>query len=166
MGTSGRLLLLVHGAHSPWNSFPLAPSPQHSPPSGVANGAIYGGKAWQMQESSAKSLDAFSPQHCQQWHLVAWLAPLSALKGWGALARAWPELCEALVGHSLSLNSHQKPSLTTHPFTLKGEGDKDRILSKHTPHILSVLCPAPRLAQLSLSRPVLRRDSLASSFPN
>lgn len=134
MGTSGRLLLLVHGAHSPWNSFPLAPSPQRSPLSGVANGAIYGGKAWQMQESSAKSLDAFSPQHCQQWHLAAWLAPLSALKGWGALARAWPELCEALVGQSVS---KQPPKILSHysPFhSQRGRGQRQDFVQTHSPY--------------------------------
>lgn len=136
-----------------------APSLQHSPLSRVAHGAVYGGKAWQMQESSAKSLDAFSPQHCQQWHLVAWPAPHG---GWGG-----PGLNSVRVWWvSLSLNSHQKRSLPIHPFILKGEEDKDRILSKHTPHTLSVLCPAPHLAQRSLRRPVLSWDSLAPAFPN
>ena len=66
-----------------WSSFPLASSSQHPPLSGVVHGAIYGGKAWQMQDPSAKSLDAFYHQCCQQWHLVALLASCSALMGGG-----------------------------------------------------------------------------------
>lgn len=160
MGTSGRLLFLVHGTHSPW-PLPLSTAPSLEWQTGPFMGEKLGRCKSQVPRVWMPFLlsTASSGIWLHGWLLSQhsrdggpWLGPgLNSVRLW------WV---------SLSLNSHQKPSLTTHPFTLKGEEDKDRVLSKHTPHLLSVLCPAPRLAQLSLSRPVLRRDSLASSFPN
>lgn len=42
-----------------WSSFAMAPSPQHASLSRVGHGDIYWGKAWQMQEPNARSLDGF-----------------------------------------------------------------------------------------------------------
>lgn len=134
--------LIPHGAHSPW----------HSPFSGVA---IYGGKAWQMQESSAKSLDAFSPELCQQWHLVAWLAPRSALTG-----GAWPELCEGLVGQSVS----EEPPKILSPHSLfhsqRGRGQSQDFAQTLCPYPLCAV-PSPGLVLHTFSRPVLRQDTSA-----
>lgn len=118
------LLQVPHAAPLSWPYGPPSPwlLPLHIPLSVVMCRAIYGGKAWQMQGPSAKSLDAFlsSPLPAEASGCIASSSPGTQWGLWLILASTAELLQVWWV--SLSLLSTKKPLLVTNPFILNGIG--------------------------------------------
>lgn len=131
----------LHGAHSSW-PLPLSTIPYLE----WYTGPFMGRKLGRCKTQVPKVCMLFHHQCCQQRHLVAWLAPCSALTG-GPDSGPGQHSAELLWVWQGSLSKQlPKSFLTTNPFILKGESDKNQFFSKHTFHNLHTPFLAPSKA--------------------